>query len=97
VLLWNERGEVTESTIANVVVEVAGGLVTPPLACGLLPGVHRAELLERGVVRERVLTLDDVRASPRVYLVNSLRGMWEVEVGWGHEALLAAGASADAR
>jgi para-aminobenzoate synthetase/4-amino-4-deoxychorismate lyase len=97
VLLWNERGEVTESTIANVVVEVAGGLVTPPLACGLLPGVHRAELLERGVVRERVLTLDDVRASSRVYLVNSLRGMWEVEVGWGHEALLAAGASADAR
>ena len=48
VLLLNERGEVTESTIANVAVEIEGTLYTPPVRCGLLPGTLRADLLERG-------------------------------------------------
>ena len=39
VLLLNERGEVTESTIANVAVEIEGKLCTPPVECGLLPGL----------------------------------------------------------
>jgi para-aminobenzoate synthetase / 4-amino-4-deoxychorismate lyase len=38
VLLINDRGEVTESTIANVVVRLDGRCWTPPLASGLLPG-----------------------------------------------------------
>src|SRR5262249_60858272 len=56
VLLVNERGEVTESTIANLVAEIGGARFTPPLACGLLPGGFRAELLRTGEVRERALT-----------------------------------------
>jgi para-aminobenzoate synthetase/4-amino-4-deoxychorismate lyase len=80
VLMWNEREEVTESTIANVVVEIDGALWTPPVACGLLAGVQRGWLVERGLVRERVLSVDDVLAGARVYLVNSVRGMWRVEV-----------------
>ena len=47
-MLWNERGEVTESTIANVVVEIDGVRYTPPLACGLLGGTFRGELLGVG-------------------------------------------------
>ena len=56
VILWNPAGEVTETTIANLVVE--GGMteqgrrVTPPVACGLLPGTLRAELLATGEVSE---------------------------------------------
>jgi para-aminobenzoate synthetase/4-amino-4-deoxychorismate lyase len=78
VLLWNERGEITESTIANVVVELDGARVTPPLASGLLPGVYRAELLDRGEIRERVITKDDLEQAPRLWLVNSLRGWIDV-------------------
>jgi len=74
VLLVNERGEVTESTIANVVVEITGRRWTPPLACGLLPGVLRAELLHTGEVEERVLTMEDVRGADALWLVSSLRG-----------------------
>jgi para-aminobenzoate synthetase/4-amino-4-deoxychorismate lyase len=37
VLLWNERDEVTESTIANLVAEIDNSWWTPPLSCGLLP------------------------------------------------------------
>jgi para-aminobenzoate synthetase/4-amino-4-deoxychorismate lyase len=74
VLLVNERGEVTESTIANVVVEMDGGRWTPPLACGLLPGVLRAELLREGSAAERVLTPADLRRADALWLVSSLRG-----------------------
>ena len=39
VLLINERGELTETSIANVVVEIDGVRWTPPIDAGLLPGV----------------------------------------------------------
>lgn len=73
VLLWNGREEVTEATIANVVAEIEGLRLTPPVACGLLPGVFRAELLERGMIQERVLTMDAVARASRIWLVNSVR------------------------
>jgi para-aminobenzoate synthetase/4-amino-4-deoxychorismate lyase len=86
VLLWNEAGELTESTVANLVLELDGRSWTPPLRCGLLPGTRRAELLHRGEIHERVLTPDDLRRADRIRLVNSVRGwipVWlEEENGW---------------
>jgi para-aminobenzoate synthetase/4-amino-4-deoxychorismate lyase len=73
VVLWNPRREVTESTIANIVIELGGERVTPPVECGLLPGVFRARLLATGQVRERRITLDELRAARRVWLVSSVR------------------------
>jgi para-aminobenzoate synthetase/4-amino-4-deoxychorismate lyase len=73
VVLWNERGEVTEATIANVVAEIANTWYTPPVACGLLPGVFRAAVLEADMVRERVITKDELRQASRIWLINSLR------------------------
>jgi para-aminobenzoate synthetase/4-amino-4-deoxychorismate lyase len=75
VLLLNEKGEVTESTIANVAVEIEGRLCTPPVKCGLLPGTLRADLLERGALIEQVITIGQLRQSQRVFLLNSVRGM----------------------
>jgi len=73
VLLFNERGEVTESCVANVVVDLDGRKVTPPVACGLLAGTFRGELLERGEIGERVVTLDDLGRAKAVWLINSVR------------------------
>ena len=73
VLLVNERGELTESTIANLVVEIAGARWTPPRESGLLPGVFRADLLRRGQVRERVLRPEELARADAVWLVNSVR------------------------
>jgi para-aminobenzoate synthetase/4-amino-4-deoxychorismate lyase len=73
VLLWNERGEITEASIANVVVERDGELLTPPVACGLLPGTFRAHLLDQGEVREKVIPVEMVKACERIYVVNSVR------------------------
>ncbi len=73
VLLWNTRGEVTEATIANVVAEIDGVRYTPPVSCGLLGGTLRAELVESGVVAERVLAKTVVASATRLWLINSLR------------------------
>jgi para-aminobenzoate synthetase/4-amino-4-deoxychorismate lyase len=80
VLLFNERAEVTESTIANVAVDVAGKLYTPPASCGLLPGTMRAHLLQQGKLIERRIAVAELLQSPRVFLLNSVRGLFPVEV-----------------
>ncbi len=74
VILYNERDEVTESTIANIVVVIDGKKFTPPVACGLLAGTFRAELLAKGEISERVITVAQLRQAEQVYLINSVRG-----------------------
>lgn len=73
-ILYNERDEVTETTIANLVVELDGQLVTPPATSGLLPGTLRAELLDAGRIIERVVPRSDLQRATRVWCVNSVRG-----------------------
>lgn len=73
VLLWNPAGELTESTIANIVVERDGALLTPPVHCGLLPGVYRAELLDQGMIREEVIKVEDLPRCGKILLINSVR------------------------
>ncbi len=74
VLLWNARGEVTEACTANLVAEINGELVTPPVACGLLPGTLRQRLLADGAIRERVVTLAELQNARRLWLINAVRG-----------------------
>jgi para-aminobenzoate synthetase/4-amino-4-deoxychorismate lyase len=73
VVFWNERNEVTESGIANVVVRINDQLFTPPVNCGLLPGTFRAELLEEGSIKERVITVEEFKNAEEIYLINSVR------------------------
>jgi para-aminobenzoate synthetase/4-amino-4-deoxychorismate lyase len=76
VLFLNQRDELTEGAISNIFVRIEGRLYTPPLACGVLPGVFRRHLLE-AVPRaeERILTLADLRSADEIYLCNSVRGL----------------------
>lgn len=76
VILWNERGEVTESTWSNVFVEVDGRLLTPPVCCGLLPGTLRAHLLATGQASESVFSPEVLLKADRVLLGNSVRGLY---------------------
>lgn len=77
VVLWNTRGEITETCIANIVVELNDKLVTPPVNSGLLPGTFRADLLNQGVITERVISLDELREATKIYLINSVR-KWRI-------------------
>jgi para-aminobenzoate synthetase/4-amino-4-deoxychorismate lyase len=73
ILFLNERGEVAEGAYHNIVVRTEGALITPPLESGLLPGVFREELLERGEIRERVITAEELKAAEEIHLINSVR------------------------
>jgi para-aminobenzoate synthetase / 4-amino-4-deoxychorismate lyase len=73
VIFWNERGEITESSIANIVVPIDGQLFTPPIECGLLPGVFRNHLLAEGKIKERVITIEEFQNAPEFFLINSVR------------------------
>ena len=77
VLLWNERGELTEATTSNLVLELDGRLWTPPVSAGLLAGTLRARLLAAGEIAERTLTPADLARAERIWLINSVRG-WRV-------------------
>jgi branched-subunit amino acid aminotransferase/4-amino-4-deoxychorismate lyase len=80
VVLWNPERQVTESTIANIVVEAGGRRVTPPVHCGLLAGTFRAELLETGVISEAIVTLDELRSASAIWLINSVREWWDAKL-----------------
>ncbi len=83
VILWNERGEVTEGCIANVVVRKNGKLITPPIECGLLAGTFREHLLKNGEIEEGIVSIEDLRSASEVFLVNSVR-KWQKSV-WTDE------------
>lgn len=76
----NERGELTETCIANIILYRRGVYVAPVLQSGLLAGIMRKQLLvdKRVVLREAVLTLDDLRDAEAMFLCNSVRGIVQV-------------------
>ncbi|MBD35217.1 MAG: aminodeoxychorismate synthase, component I, partial [Actinobacteria bacterium] len=74
VLLWNERGEITETTTGNLVVKIGSELYTPPVTCGLLPGTFRRNLLEQRKITEKVIHRSDMNEVSSIWMINSLRG-----------------------
>lgn len=78
VIFWNERGEVTESNIANVVVPIDGELYTPPIESGLLAGTFRNQLLAEGKIKERVITIEELKEAKEFFLINSVRKWMKV-------------------
>jgi para-aminobenzoate synthetase / 4-amino-4-deoxychorismate lyase len=85
VLLHNEAGELTEFTRGNVVLELDGRRVTPPLAAGLLPGCFRSELLDAGVIAEEPIALAELARATRVWFINSARRWLEVSLAPGDD------------
>ena len=74
VILWNEQGQVTESTTANITLAIDGDLYTPPVRCGLLAGTYRRYLLGCGMIREKIILKEDLKACPDIFLINSVGG-----------------------
>ncbi len=74
VILRNPDGRLTETTIANLVVKLDSRLLTPPVSDGLLAGVFRQALLDRGRITEASLTPDDLAHAEGLWCVNALRG-----------------------
>ncbi len=73
VILWNEKNEITESTIANIVIENNGNKYTPPIECGLLGGTFRSKLISDGEIEEKIINKEDLFTAEKIYLINSVR------------------------
>jgi para-aminobenzoate synthetase/4-amino-4-deoxychorismate lyase len=71
-LFFNELGELTEGGRSNVFVKLGGKWYTPPLVCGLLRGVMRAEMLKDA--EEKVITRDMLAHAQEIKVCNALRG-----------------------
>jgi 4-amino-4-deoxychorismate lyase len=56
VLMWNQDGVITESTIANIAIDTPAGLIA------------------EGKIREELITLEDLRRTQTLFLINSVRG-----------------------
>lgn len=81
VIFCNEKGEVTEGAISNIFVEINGVLHTPPLSCGLLPGIMRQEIIDSArPTKEVVLRPEDIRKALNIYICNSVRGLVPVKL-----------------
>ena len=75
VVMWNERGEVTEGTWGNIAVKLDGDWVTPPVLSGLLAGTYRRHLLDTGVLQEKTVLLRDLKQCKGIWWMNSVRGL----------------------
>lgn len=76
VVLWNERGQVTEACWGNIAIELDGEWFTPPVECGLLAGTFRQHLLQLGKLRERAIAVEELRECDRIIWMNSVR-QWQ--------------------
>ncbi len=77
-ILVRHDGLVTEGSFTNIFVERDGILLTPPVSLGLLPGVLREYLIEKGRAREAELTLDDLAEG--FQLGNAVRGLFAARI-----------------
>ncbi len=81
VLFVNRAGLVTEGSRTNVFVRITADntYCTPPVECGLLPGVYRRHLLDTlPGATERRLAAGDLPGADAVLVCNALRGCREV-------------------
>ncbi|GAA6002739.1 hypothetical protein JCM10207_007652 [Rhodosporidiobolus poonsookiae] len=89
VILVNAAGEVTETSISNIAFRFSGDAsapyITPRSSCGLLEGVQRAELLEKGEIVEGVVTVQQLKEAVRadsveIICFNGVRGVFKAYV-----------------
>jgi para-aminobenzoate synthetase/4-amino-4-deoxychorismate lyase len=88
VIFMNFDGQVTEGAISNIFIEHHRRWYTPPVECGLLPGVYRRHLLQtKATTHERILYPEDLKAADAVYLTNAVRGLRQVWIDWDREPI----------
>ncbi|MBV5326544.1 MAG: aminodeoxychorismate synthase component I [Chlorobium sp.] len=76
VVFLNERQEVTEGAISNIIILKSRRYVTPSLGSGLLDGIYRRYFLSlHPNASEQVLTLKDLFEADQLFICNSVRGL----------------------
>ncbi len=77
-IFLNEKEEVVETSIYNIFILKDKLLFTSPTSSGALPGVMREYLLRKGKLKEKTLTISDLKLADKIYICNSVRGIMRV-------------------
>ena len=72
-VLVNDRGEVAESAISNLLFKSGDQWVTPPLSSAVLPGIMRALIIEKMGVKVRAIPLANLAEISAGFLISSLK------------------------
>lgn len=79
-IYYNQKKELLETSIGNLVLKIKDQLYTPPVHLGLLNGIYRQSLIANNQVTEKVLTLEDLKQAQAIYGCNAVRGLYELRV-----------------
>lgn len=74
----NTRGELAEGATTNIFFIKDKKIITPPLSCGMLPGIIREYLLHTYEIREQIVLPEDIIKYDEMFLTNSLLGIMPV-------------------
>lgn len=81
----NLKGELCEGATTNLFFVKEGKLITPPVHCGLLPGIMREFVLQTYPVTERNILPQEILECEEMFLTNSLLGVMPVRSFGEHE------------
>ncbi len=76
----NQKREVCESSVANLLLRLEGQWVTPELASGCLPGITRELSLEWLEIQERRISAAELENVEAIFLLSSLKELQPVAV-----------------
>jgi para-aminobenzoate synthetase/4-amino-4-deoxychorismate lyase len=79
-LLWNQSGQITETTFGNIAAFINNKWITPPLSSGLLPGIGRMLALREGKIIESILNIENITEVNKWAFINSSRGWLQAQV-----------------
>ena len=80
VIFLDTEGHVSEASASNIFIVSGGTLTTPPLSCGVLPGITREAIIEVAAtldiqVIERPVDPGELAGAEEAFLTSSLRGV----------------------
>lgn len=79
-IYYNNEGQLLETSIGNIVLKIEDQLYTPPVHLGLLNGIYRQSLIAENKLKEKVLTVKDLKQAQAIYGCNAVRGLYELKV-----------------
>jgi len=74
VIFRNEKNEITEGAISNIFIRKEGKWFTPPIECGLLPGIWRSKIIQQLNAECKILYISDLIEADEILVGNSVRG-----------------------
>ena len=79
-IYYNQKKQLLETSIGNLVLKIKDKLYTPPVHLGLLNGIYRQSLIADNKLKEKVLTVKDMEQAQAIYGCNAVRGLYELKV-----------------